>query len=148
MLVGWLGNSPCFFVFFRQDTSVSEKVPHSCELVYKLANFWFGLPGRLLKSAREDWHMLLALILRSIPSKWTRRVWVANCCWPLWWPLQSPWKADHGYWDSISRNANPASSFELSQCRHCKERLPGPKRAFRVPSGSLSPKTGASIYTL
>ena len=25
---------------------------------------------------------------------------------------------------SISQNANPASTFELSQCRHCKERLP------------------------
>ena len=34
-------------------------------------------------------------------------------CPDLWWPPQGPRKADHGYWDSISQNANPASSFEL-----------------------------------
>ena len=34
----------------------------------------------------------------------------------LWWRLQNPWKADHGYCDSISQNANPASTFKLSQC--------------------------------
>ena len=28
---------------------------------------------------------------------------------------------------AISQNANPASTFELSQCRHCKEGLPGPR---------------------
>ena len=34
---------------------------------------------------------------KSIPSKWTRRVWVGNCCWPT---LSSPdnlWKADCAY---------------------------------------------------
>ena len=45
-------------------------------------------------------------------------------------------------------NANPASTFELSQCRHCKEGLPGPRRRFWVLSGSLSPKTAAPICTL
>ena len=64
---------------------------------------------------------------------------------PLWWPPQSPWKEDRGYCDSISQNANPASAFELSQFRHCKEGLPGPRRGFWVPSVSLSPKTAASI---
>ena len=48
----------------------------------------------------------------------------------------------------ISQHANPASTFELSQCRHCKQGLPGPRRGFRVASGSLSPKTAASICTL
>ena len=44
-------------------------------------------------------------------------------------------------------NAKPASSLELSQCWHCKEGLPGPRRGFRVPFGSLSPKKAASICT-
>ena len=48
----------------------------------------------------------------------------------------------------ISQNAHPASTFELSQSRHCKERQPGPRKGFWVTSGSLSPKTAASIYTL
>ena len=39
-----------------------------------------------------------------------------------------------------SQNANPASTFELSQCQHCKGGLPGPRRGFWVPSSSLSPK--------
>ena len=41
---------------------------------------------------------------------------------PRWWPPQSPWKADRGYCDSISQNANPTSTFELSRCRQCKVR--------------------------
>ena len=67
---------------------------------------------------------------------------------PLWWPPQSPWKADRGYCDTISQNSNPASTLELSHCWHCTEGLPGPRRGFWVPSGSLSPKTAASICTL
>ena len=39
-----------------------------------------------------------------------------------------PLKADRGWRDTISKNANPASTFEISQCRHCKGRLPGPRR--------------------
>ena len=50
-----------------------------------------------------------------------------------------------------SQNPNPASTFELSlslpPCRRCKEGLPGPRRGFWVPSGSLSPKTAAAICT-
>ena len=61
-------------------------------------------------------------------------------------PRKAP--ADRGYCDSISQNANPASTFELSQCRHRKEGLPGPRRGFLVPSGSLSPKPAASICGL
>ena len=38
-------------------------------------------------------------------------------------------------------------ALSSSQCRHCKEGLPGPRRSFWVPSGSLSPKTAASICT-
>ena len=34
------------------------------------------------------------------------------------------------------------------QCWHCREGLPGPRRGFWVPSGNLSPRTAASIYTL
>ena len=61
----------------------------------------------------------------------------------LWWPPQNPRKkAARGYCDSISGNANPANTFELSQRRRCKGRLPGPRRGFWVPSGSLSPRTG------
>ena len=48
----------------------------------------------------------------------------------------------------LSQNANPVSTFELSRCRHCKEGLPGPMRGFWVPSGSLSPKTAASICSV
>ena len=64
---------------------------------------------------------------------------------PLCWPLQNPWKADRGYCDGISKNAKPASTFELSQCRRSKGGLPGPRRGFSVPSGSLSPRTAASL---
>ena len=46
---------------------------------------------------------------QSIPSKWTRRVWVANCCWPPRWPRGTPREADCGYCDGISQNANPAA---------------------------------------
>ena len=62
-------------------------------------------------------------------------------------PGEPLWKADCGYCDSISQNANSASTFELSQCRQCKERLPGPRTGFWVTSGSLSLKTAASTYT-
>ena len=41
---------------------------------------------------------------------------------------------------TVTQNAHPASTFELSQCRHCKEGLPGPRRGFWVTPGSLSPK--------
>ena len=63
--------------------------------------------------------------------------------------LGEPWKADCGCCDSFSQSTNPASTFELSQCRHCEERLPGPRRGFKIwlPSGSLSPKTAACICT-
>ena len=37
---------------------------------------------------------------------------------------------------------------ELSQCQHWKEGLSGPSRGVWVPSGSLSPKTAASLCTL
>ena len=60
----------------------------------------------------------------------------------------NPSKADCGYCDDVSQNANPASTFKVSQCRHCKERLPGPRKGFWMTPGSLSPKTATSIYTL
>ena len=47
----------------------------------------------------------------------------------------NPRKADCGYGDGISQklqNANPARTFELSQCRHCKERQPEPRKGFWV----------------
>ena len=44
--------------------------------------------------------------------------------------------------------AHPASTSEISQCRHCKERLPGPRQGLWVTSGSLSLKRAASVYTL
>ena len=91
-------------------------------------NFGHFLAKFLATKDHITWWMLSAEY--SIPSKWTRRVWVANCCWPFPWPPQSPWKADRGYWDSIAQNAKPASSFELSQCWHCKEGLPGPRVAL------------------
>ena len=34
------------------------------------------------------------------------------------------------YCGSISQNANPASTFQLSHCGRCKERLPGPRNGF------------------
>ena len=59
---------------------------------------------------------------------------------PLWWPPQSPWKADLKCFDSISQNANPASTFELSQCLRCKEGLPGPRKAFGCPPAVCPPR--------
>ena len=59
---------------------------------------------------------------------------------PLWWPPQNPWKADRGYCDSISKNAQPASVFELSQCRPCKGGLPGPRRGLGCPPAVCSPE--------
>ena len=84
--------------------------------------------------------------LKSLPSKWTRRVWVANCCWP---PLVNPaeplksrlwvlWQ--HLTCDSSSQKTYSASTFELSQCRHCKEGLPGPRRGFWVPAVCTRPR--------
>ena len=69
--------------------------------------------------------------LLSIPSKWTRKVWVANC----YWAPDNPWKVHAGYFDSISQNAKPASTFELSACRHCKERPTGLGEAFGPKNG-------------
>ena len=65
-------------------------------------------------------------------------------------PLATPdksWKADCGYCDSFSQNANPASTFDLSQCRHCKERLPGPRKGFWVASSSPSPPKRPRPFT-
>ena len=36
------------------------------------------------------------LTKRSIPSKWTRRIWVANCCLPPWRPWRTPDKQTVG----------------------------------------------------
>ena len=38
-------------------------------------------------------------------------------------------------------------SFELSESQRCKERLHGPGKGVWVTSGSVSPKTAASVYT-
>ena len=63
--------------------------------------------------------------LKSIPSKWTRRVWVANCCWtPLVTPAE-PLKRRPWVLCLVSKNANPASTFELFQSQRCKGWLPG-----------------------
>ena len=79
------------------------------------------------------------LRLSSIPSKWRRRVWVANCCWPpTWQSLENPWEADCGCCASISQNAHPTSAFEFSQCRHCKES--SPKKAHK--HKEMGPKIG------
>ena len=59
---------------------------------------------------------------------------------PLWWPPQNPWKADRRYCDSISKHANPASTFELSQCRRCKGSLPGTRRDFGCPPAVCPPE--------
>ena len=48
---------------------------------------------------------------------------------PLGTPRKSL-KADRRCCDGVSQNANPASTFELSQCRHCKERHLGQGEAF------------------
>ena len=58
-------------------------------------------------------------------------------------PKQTPgsaWKADCGYCVSISRNAHPASTFEFPS-------MPALRKGFWVTSGSLSPKTAASMYS-
>ena len=76
----------------------------------------------------------------SIKSQRTRRVRVTYCCWPPRPPLENFWKADCGYCVCISHNAHPASTFELPQCRHCNERLPGPRKGFGVTSGPKHPR--------
>ena len=44
------------------------------------------------------------------------------------------------YCDSVSQNANPASTFELSQCKRCKGGLPGPRRGFWCPPAVCPPE--------
>ena len=44
-------------------------------------------------------------------------------------PRRTPEKQTMGT-DSISKNANPASTFALSQCKRCKGGQPGPRRRF------------------
>ena len=61
---------------------------------------------------------------------------------PPWRPPTTPEK------QTVGTVTNPGSIFELSQCRHCKERPPGPRKGFWVTSGGLSPKTAASVYPL
>ena len=49
---------------------------------------------------------------------------------------------------TASHKCSPCTStFEFSQCRHGKERQPGPRKGFWVTSGNLSPKR-PSIHTL
>ena len=69
---------------------------------------------------------------------WGRKLLLTPSCDPRK-PLKN--RTDCGYHDSISQSAHCASTFERSQCRHCKERLPGPRKCFWATSGSLSPKT-------
>ena len=45
-------------------------------------------------------------------------------------PCRAPEKQTVG--TVTAQNANPASTFELSQCRHCSEGLSGPRRCFWV----------------
>ena len=59
-------------------------------------------------------------------------------------PCRTPEKQTLDTVTASHETAHPASTFKLSQCRHCKEGLPGPRRDIWVPSGSLSP---ASVRT-
>ena len=81
----------------------------------------------------------------STPSKWTRRVWVANCCWA---PLATAGKpltvGTVSASDKVLTLQAPLISLNTSTA---KKRLPGPRKGFWVTSGSLSPKTAVSIYT-
>ena len=61
----------------------------------------------------------------SIPSKWTRRVWVANCCWPL---VATPETSEKQTVGTVT------ASHDWG-------------KAFWVTSDSLSARTVASIYT-
>ena len=61
----------------------------------------------------------------------------------------NPCKGASEYCDIISQNANPASTFELSLSMQALQRGSAwAKERLWVPSGSLSPRTAASIYTL
>ena len=44
----------------------------------------------------QPWFKVHVVQGSSRPSKWTRRVWVANCCWPLWRPSENPEKQTVG----------------------------------------------------
>ena len=88
--------------------------------------------------------VIFSLVLRPFLSRFVLQI--AADPPPPSKPRQTPGKQILGT-VRISQNAHPATTFEFSQRRHCKERLPGLRTGFWVTSGSLSPKTAASIYT-
>ena len=91
----------------------------------EFASFW---EGPYFFKGNAPWASWMALLSR--PSKWTRRVWVANCCWPPLATRGTPEKQTAGTVTASHKMLTPASTFERSHCRHCKERLPGPRRGL------------------
>ena len=63
-----------------------------------------------------------------------------------WRPPTAPEKQTVGT-VKASHKMLTLQALSSPQCRHCKERQPKPRKGFRVTSGSLSPKTAASICT-
>ena len=55
-------------------------------------------------------------------------------------PQKTSEKQTVGTVTASHKTPHPPSTFELSQRRHCKERLPGPRKGLWVTSSSLSPK--------
>ena len=89
----------------------------------------------------------------SIPSKWTQRVSVANCCWPPpWRPTEKPLKSRQWVlWQHLTTCSTckhfQALSIPAVRKRGCLGRGKALGKSGVI-SGSLSPKTAASIYTL
>ena len=86
-----------------------------------------------------------------MPSKWTRRVWVANCCWLPRWTPRSPWKAARGYCDSIS----PCKHFRAfsmpalqREAAWAEERLLGALRQSVPQNGRVHLHTRENLITM
>ena len=79
----------------------------------------------------------------SVPSKWTRRVWVADCCDPSGDLPNVPKKQTVG---TVTASHKMLSLQALPSSLNAG--LFGPRKGFWVTSGSLSPQTAASICSV
>ena len=66
---------------------------------------------------------------------------------PFWQPGTIPEKQTVGTVPASHKMFTPQALLS-TPCRHCKERLPGPRKRFGATSGSQSPKTAASICSV
>ena len=82
----------------RVDLATFRAVPASswghCSQVLFFTIVWdTPRKEKVAKWSSDPASILQAFNWISRPSKWTRRVWVANCCWPPRRPLENPMKS-------------------------------------------------------